>query len=137
MMMKKISYLSIRLITGYLKPANMQSLYLIAGIAPPKIRRLVAAQQTDHRHALYGYNAVNTKRLRRKTFTDIEASTTTTEAEQLQLWKTETQNLEPGITLQLDPKEELAPNKDLLWTTWRNLNRIRTSFGCTKDLMNK
>ena len=48
-----------RIITGCLKPTNVNSLYLLAGIAPPDIRRLVATkkeklyQETNHRHSLH------------------------------------------------------------------------------------
>ena len=33
-----------RAITGYLKPTNVENLYLLAGIAPPEIRRSACAR---------------------------------------------------------------------------------------------
>ena len=50
-----------RSITGCLKPTNVEDLYLIAGIAPPDIRREVCArvertkQTKDERHSLFGH----------------------------------------------------------------------------------
>ncbi|KAJ8409277.1 hypothetical protein AAFF_G00234750 [Aldrovandia affinis] len=47
---------SCRCITGCLKPTNTNNLYILAGIAPPDIRRAVASrterrrQTTDERH---------------------------------------------------------------------------------------
>ena len=51
-----------RAITGCLKPTNVEDLYLLAGIAPPDIRRDVCArvektkQETNEAHSLYGQN---------------------------------------------------------------------------------
>ena len=33
-----------RFVTGCMKPTDIESLYILAEIAPPKIRRLIAAQ---------------------------------------------------------------------------------------------
>ena len=50
-----------RSITGCLQPTNVEDLYLIAGIAPPDIRREVCArvertkQTKDERHSLFGH----------------------------------------------------------------------------------
>ena len=58
-----------RLITGCLKPTKVESLYQLAGIAPPTIRRSTNSQRerekqtTDNRHSLYGHIAP-TKRLK-------------------------------------------------------------------------
>ena len=55
---------SCRSITGCLKPTNVEDLYLIAGIAPPDIRREVCArvertkQTKDERHSLFGHRGV-------------------------------------------------------------------------------
>ena len=49
-----------RAVTGCLKPTNVEDLYLLAGIAPPDIRRDVCArmetnkQETNEAHSLYG-----------------------------------------------------------------------------------
>jgi hypothetical protein len=52
-----------RQLTGCLKPTNVNSLYLLAGIAPPDIRHAVASrmehskQMMDTRHPLYNHSA--------------------------------------------------------------------------------
>ena len=48
-------------ITGCLQPTNVENLYLLAGIAPPAVRRSVTAQrerekQVNDRHPLHGHN---------------------------------------------------------------------------------
>ena len=51
-----------RAVTGCLKPTNVEGMYLLAGIAPPDIRRDVCArventkQETNEAHSLYGQN---------------------------------------------------------------------------------
>ena len=51
-----------RAITGCLQPTNVENLYLLAGIAPPAVRRSVTAQRerekqvNDNRHPLHGHN---------------------------------------------------------------------------------
>ena len=51
-----------RTVTGCLKLTNVEDLYLLAGIAPPDIRRDVCAlvekikQETNEAHSLYGQN---------------------------------------------------------------------------------
>ena len=51
-----------RAVTGCLKPTNVDDLYLLAGIAPPNIRRDVCArvektkQETNEAHSRYGQN---------------------------------------------------------------------------------
>ena len=51
-----------RAVTGCVKPTNVEDLYLMAGIAPPDIRRDVCArvektkQETNEDHSLYGQN---------------------------------------------------------------------------------
>ena len=58
-----------RAVTGCLKPTNIEDLYLLAGIAPPDIRRDVCArmentkQETNEAHSLYGQHPAE-KRLK-------------------------------------------------------------------------
>ena len=52
-----------RIISGCLKPTNLDSIHLLAGIAPPHIRRTVACrmeptrQTTDARHQLFHHRS--------------------------------------------------------------------------------
>ena len=61
-------------ITGCLKPTNTSNLHLLAGIAPPEIRRETASraerlrQSTDPRHPLFGSEPALTRLKSRRSF---------------------------------------------------------------------
>ena len=63
-----------RTITGCLKPTNTSNLHLLAGIAPPEIRRETASraerlrQSTDPRHPLFGCEPAPTRLKLRRSF---------------------------------------------------------------------
>ena len=65
---------SCRIITGCLKSTNTNCLYLLAGIAPPDIRREVASRRErkkgrhDQSYMLYGLEAANQRLKSRKSF---------------------------------------------------------------------
>ena len=65
---------SCRLITGCLKPTNTTNLHLLAGIAPPEIRREAASKQErlrqvcDRRHMLFYYKPAPSRLKSRKSF---------------------------------------------------------------------
>ena len=132
-----------RIITGCLKPTNVNSLYTLAGIAPPDIRRLVATmkekkrQETDQRHPLHNKRVKDRQRLHRKIFLRSEILEATPECERLTHWGNRTQTLPTTVTMNLVPSEELAPGSNLRWLTWRSLNRLRTGFGRANGLMKK
>ena len=46
-----VAYFSCRCITGCLRPTNVDSLYVLAGIAPPGVRRSVASRTERRRQA--------------------------------------------------------------------------------------
>ena len=63
-----------RIISGCLKPTNLDSVHLLAGIAPPHIRRTVAChmertrQTTDARHQLFHQQPAASRLKSRKSF---------------------------------------------------------------------
>ena len=63
-----------RIISGCLKPTNLDSAHLLAGIAPPRIRRTVACrmertrQTTDSRHQLFHRQPAASRLKSRKSF---------------------------------------------------------------------
>ena len=87
---------SCRLITGSLRPTNTDSLYILAGIAPPAIRRSAASmkqrqqQEIDERHPMFNQPPVQNRLKSRKRFlkcvNPLEADTTTSEA-RLTMWE--------------------------------------------------
>ena len=110
-----------RAVTGCLKPTNVEDLYLLAGIAPPDIRRDVCArvektkQETNETHSLYGQNPVERWLKSRNC---ILRSVTPAD-------------FPHRATANLD--ESLYRGFDKPWTTWRCLNRLRTGFTCSKE----
>ena len=65
---------SCRIISGCLKPTNLDSVHLLAGIAPPHIRRTVVCrrertrQTTDARHQLFHHRPAASRLKSRKSF---------------------------------------------------------------------
>ena len=63
-----------RAITGCLKPTNVDNLYLLAGIAPPEIRRSVCArvertkQVERETHSLFGHTPAGSRLKSRRSF---------------------------------------------------------------------
>ena len=62
-----------RVITGCLKPTNVEDMYLLAGIAPPDIRRDVCArvekiQESNEAHSLYGQKPTESRLKSRSSF---------------------------------------------------------------------
>ena len=103
-----------------LKPTNVEDLYLLAGIAPPDIRRDVCArventkQETNEAHSLYGQNPAERRLKSRNCFL-----------------RRILQTIPHRATVNID--ESLAKRFDRPWTTWRCLNRLRTGFICSKE----
>ena len=83
-----------RMITGCLKPTNINSLPILAGIAPSDIRRAVASrtertrQTMDERHPLNGHLGVMPRLKSQKSFIKCtEPINTTAKAVRLELWR--------------------------------------------------
>ncbi|KAI5734624.1 hypothetical protein M8J77_008853 [Diaphorina citri] len=113
---------TIRIVTGCLKPTPVQKIYPIVGIAPPKIRRQVAAeierskQSTDHRHPLYNHHPPPARLKSRSSFlkstVKLNSSPST---RRLDLWK----ETVPDPMLEL--KEEASPGFQLRYPIWKSL----------------
>ncbi len=134
-----------RIITGTLRPTPVEMVHRLSGIAPPKIRRDVAAmkerrkQETDDRHPLH-YHRPPTSRLKsRKSFATVSGlpASETSVSKRLSTWR----NLYPnyaGFTSPVQPPtESLPPGHDLPRRDWCVLNRARTGVGRTGDNMEK
>lgn len=124
-----------RIITGCLKPTPVEWLYHLAGIAPPHVRREIAANkerkkvEQERNHPLYGHE-LHPRRLKsRKSFLRTSKQLKTTpENARLQLWKTTTY-LPPGWKRF---SETLPPGYEEDWMTWKSLNRLRSGVGRSK-----
>ena len=83
-----------RIISGCLKPTNLDSVHLLAGIGPPHIRRTVACrmerarQTTDARHQLFDHQPAASRLKSRKSFmrtvTPLDSSESSS---RLRFWK--------------------------------------------------
>ena len=135
-----------RIITGCLKATPIPCLYALAGIAPPHIRRKVAAnadrclQEDDPRHPLHGQRPAKHRLTSRNSFLDsTEALNTSKQDARTTLWVEEWNALGERSTEWRDrgiiPNEHLASGTDEPWSTWRSLNRLRVQKGRCRAMM--
>ena len=135
-----------RTITGTLRPTPVEMVHRLAGIAPPAIRRDIAArkektkQLSDSRHPLYNHTAPTSRLPTRKSF-----STTTRELSMNETpinartaaWKNQHSVHRSYTSPVQPPMESLPPGHSLPRRDWCVLNRARTGVGRTGDNMVK
>ena len=133
-----------RMITGCLKPTNINSLPILAGIAPSDIRRAVASrtertrQTMDERHPLNGHLGVVPRLKSRKSFIKCtEPINTTAKAVRLELWRERLEPLDASVHLNISADEHLPAGAENPWTTWKALNRLLTQVGRSRVNMSK
>ena len=117
-----------RAITGCLKPTNVENLYLLAGIAPPKIRRSVCARVEGtkqlERDSLFGHTpARNRIKSRRSFLTCVQPVHFTAKVVRANEWKRRLEEKAHADLVNL--YEDLATEHDSPWLNWRCLNRLR------------
>ena len=132
------------MITGCLKPININSLPILAGIAPSYIRRAVASrtertrQTMDERYPLNGHLGVVPRLKSRKSFIKCtEPINTTAKAARLELWRERLEPLDASVHLNISADEHLPAGADYPWITWKALNRLRTQVGRSRVNMSK
>lgn len=124
-----------RTITGCLRPTPAECLYQLAGIAPPSVRREIAANKERKKvvqeatHPLHGHEPHAQRLKSRKSFlrTSKELKTTCEKA-RLELWKAKESF--PLGWKRID--ETLPPGYDQGWLIWKSLNRLRSGVGRSK-----
>ena len=131
-----------RVISGCLKPANVDSIHLLAGVAPPHIRRTVASrmersrQTTDTRHQLFNHQPAASRLKSRKSFMHtvrpLDSSPSNT---RLHMWNTKLTDAPISTKMGLEAAETLPAGSDQEWLCWRSLNRLRTGVGRAKTTM--
>ena len=130
-----------RSITGCLRPTNVKELYLLAGIAPPDIRRDVCArvekkeQETNTAHSLYGQVPAE-RCLKRECFLSVvrpaDFPAKVIRCSEWQHW----QNLAShNYAVNLD--ESLAKGHTSPLTAWRCFNRLRTGVACSTEQLKR
>ena len=131
-----------RAITGCLRPTNVENLYLLAGIAPPEIRRSVCArvertkQVERETHSLFGHTPARRRLKSRRSFlTSVQPVHFPAKVVRVNEWK---RRLEEKAHVGLvNLYEDLATGHDSPWLNWRCLNRLRTGYTCSKEQRKK
>ena len=131
-----------RSITGCLKPTNVEDLYLIAGVAPPDIRREVVArvertkQTKDERHSLFGHTPATAHLKSRQPFLpNIQPMDFSAKTVRCSNWRARLRE-KPHIDVGL-PTKDLGKGHNSPWLTWRRINRLRTGYTCSKEQRKK
>ena len=129
-----------REITGCLKPTNVEELYLLSGIAPPSIRRVVCAsvekdkQETNEAHSFHGQITAERRLKSRNCFLhSVKTANPPPKVLRCSEWLRRTNKTPHRTSVNLH--ESLARVHDTPWTTWRCLNRIR--YTCSKEQRKK
>ena len=133
-----------RMISGCLKPTNLDSVHTLAGIATPHIRRTVAyrmertRQTTDARHQLFHHQPAASRFKSRKSFmrtvTPLDSSAS---SGRLRLWKDSLTDVPASVKMGLEVPESLRAGSGEDWLCWRALNRLRTGVGRAKTVMRR
>ena len=133
-----------RIISGCLKPTNLDSVHILAGIAPPHIRRTVACRMertiktTDARHQLFHHQPTASRLKSRKSFmrtvTPLDSSASSS---RLRLWKDSLTDVPVSVNMGLEVAESLPAGSGEDWLCWRALNRLRTGVGRAKTVMRR
>ena len=133
-----------RIISGCLKPTNLDSVHLLAGIAPPHIRRTVACrmertrQTTADRHQLFHHQPAASRLKSRKSFmrtvTPLDSSASSS---RLQLWKDSLTDVPSSVKMGLEVAESLPAGSGEDWLCWRAITWLRTGVGRAKTTMRR
>ena len=133
-----------RIISGCLKPTNLDSVHILAGIAPHHTRRTVACrmertrQTTDARHQLFHHQPAASSLKSRKCFMRTVAPlNSSASSSRLRLWKDSLTDAPASIKMGLEVAESLPTGSGEDWLCWRALNRLRTGVGRAKTVMRR
>ena len=131
-----------RIISGCLKPTNLDSVHILAGIAPPHIRRTVACrmertrQTTDARHQLFHQQPAASRLKSRKRFMrTVTPLASSASSSRLRLWKDSLTDVPASVKMGLEVAESLPAGSGEDWLCWRALNRLRTGVGRAKTVI--
>ena len=135
---------SCRCITGCLRPTNVDSLYVLAGIAPPGVRRAVASrterrrQADDTRHPCHNHQPAPSRLKSRKSFLHaVQPLSQPPQTARLALWEEQRIAKQHLAKLPIPTSEQLAPGHKSEWKLWKSLNRLRTGMGRSKTNLSK
>ena len=128
-----------RSITGCLRPTNVEELYLLAGIAPPDIRRYVCArvakkkQETNAAHSLHGQVPAE-RRLKRECFlSSVRPADFPAKVIRCSEWQHRQNLASHNCAVNLDESLAKGHTSPEQRREWRCLNRLRTGVACSKE----
>ena len=112
-----------RSIIGCLRPTSVENVYILAGIAPPGVRKATTSRQErnkqteDARHSLYSHEPVNKRMKARNSFVhSVTPLDTTPPAERLRAWTHHLRSVPQK--LKSIPSEDLDPGSEDPWLHW-------------------
>ena len=118
---------SCRYITGCLRPTNVDSLYVLAGIAPPGVRRSVASRlNAGGKLMTLAIPVITTKpapsRLKsRKSFLhEVQPLSQPPQTARLTLWEEQRSAKQHLAKLPIPTSEQLAPGHKSEWKLWKS-----------------
>ena len=132
-----------RIISGGLKPTNLDSVHLLVCFAPPHIRSCCLSHgthTTDARHqlSLFHHPPAASRLKSRKSFmravTPLDSSASSS---RLRHWKDSLTDVPASVKMELEVAESLAAGSGEDWLCWRALNRLRTGVGRVKTVMRR
>ena len=130
-----------RCITGCLRPMIVDSLYVLAGIAPPGVRRSVASrterirQADDTRHPCHNHQPAPSHLKSRKSFLQaVQPLSQPPQTSRLTLWEKQRIAKQHLAKLPVPTSELLAPGHK---SEWKSLNRLRPGMGRSKTNLSK
>ena len=134
-----------QIITGCLKPTRTDHLHILAGIAPPGIRRAVASQserfrqQNDTCHPMFQYTPETSSLHFKSSFISSTAPLNySTSHTCTHLWRNSLNapnNTTPDM--KITAVERLPDGAHLVWTIWKSLNHLRSQVRFCKTNMVK
>ena len=114
-------------------------LHLLAGIAPPEIRRETAGraerlrQSTDPRHPLFGSEPAPPRLKSRRSFLSHVQPLVQPKAEtNMKRWIHKLKSNPTYVHMGIQQSESLPPESNAPWPTWKTLDRLRSGVGRTK-----
>ena len=123
---------------------NVYSLYVLAGIAPPGVRRSVASrterrrQADDTRHPCHNHQPAPSRLKSRKSFLHaVQPLSQPPQTTRLALWTEQRIAKQHLAKLPIPTSEQLAPGEKSEWKLWKSLNRLRTGMGRSKTNLSK
>ena len=118
--------------------------YVLAGIAPPGVRRSVASrterrrQADDTRHPCHNHQPAPSRLKSRKSFLhEVQPLSQPPQTARLTLWEEQRSAKQHLAKLPIPTSEQLAPGHKSEWKLWKSLNRLRTGMGRSKTNMSK